>query len=183
MGLDITALRNIIEIDCVFDEDGEPINPVTREEIDYDLRVYVNPDFPGRADDITGKIYSAEEGTGFRAGSYSGYNAWRNELAKLAGYPSVEVDRYRTGNFQTRHDYGAFAAAEGPFWETINFSDCEGVIGAKVSAKLAADFAEWDDRARAHDAGTDWNGRFYELYTEWRKAYEMAAQNGAVWFH
>lgn len=49
MGLDVVAYKRIKKIDAVFDADGEPINPVTRESIDYDLRAYLNDDFPGRA--------------------------------------------------------------------------------------------------------------------------------------
>jgi hypothetical protein len=41
------------------------------------------------------------------------------------------------------------------------------------------DFAEWDDRARAHD-DQPW---FYDAFTAWRKAFEMAADGGAVDFH
>lgn len=50
MGLDITAYRKLTKIDAVFDADGEPIDPNTRESIDYDLHAYLNPDFPGRAE-------------------------------------------------------------------------------------------------------------------------------------
>lgn len=183
MGLDITAYRKLTKLDCVFDAGGEPIDKKTEEPMDYDFRAWVNPDFEGRADDIESKaFYSAADSFGFRAGSYSGYNGWREELSRLAGYPSVQVDRYGTGNIQERHDYGAFNADGGPFWEMINFSDCEGVIGATISAKLAKDFAEFDEKAKAFNSNgpEDW---FYGKYQEWRKAFEMAADGGAVQFH
>lgn len=184
MGLDISAYKNLTKVDCVFDVDGEPIDPTTREGIDYDFRAYVNPDFPGRSEGIEDSaVYVAEDSTGFRAGSYGGYNAWREELAKLAGYKAVPVDRYNTGNVQMRHDYGAFEATEGPFWETIMFSDCEGVIGSAVSAKLARDFADWAERAKEHGESLSQPNWFYEKYQEWREAYEMAADGGAVQFH
>lgn len=169
----------------MFDADGEPIDPSTRETLDYDLRVYANNDFPGRADGLEDRgVYSAEYSMGFRAGSYRGYNAWREELAKLAGYSAVPVDRYNTGKVEMRHDYGAWQAESGPFLELIEFSDCEGTIGSTVSAKLAKDFADWDERAKQHDdASQNWHGRFYSLYQQWRTAFEMAANGGAVDFH
>ena len=179
MGLDISAYKQLTKIDCVFDADGDPIHPQTHEALDYDLRAHINTDFPGRNGTIEDRaIYSASESFYFCAGGYGGYNAWRNELAKLAGYPARPYDRYKTGNFQQRHDQGAWEADSGPFWELINFSDCEGVIGPEVAAKLAKDFADHQAKADAHtDLG------FLESYNEWRKAVEMAAENGAVDFH
>lgn len=178
MGLDITAYRQLKKIDCVFDEDGEPIDPTTREPLEecY-LRAWVNPDFPGRADDIEDKgVYLSEDSFGFRAGSYGGYNHWRRTLAELAGYPAAPFTRF--GTTEMRHDAGAWAADSGPFWELINFSDCEGVIGATASAKLAADFAAHQDKADAHA-----DERFRAKYAEFRQAFEMAADGGAVEFH
>lgn len=184
MGLDITAHKKISKIDCVYDEDGEPIDPNTREYIDHDFTAWLNPDFKGRADDVENKTaYSAVESFHFRAGSYSGYNAWREELSKLAGYAAMPVDRYGTGNVQQRHDYTAFNAESGPFWEMIRFSDCEGVIGAAVSAKLAKDFADFDEKAKAHQCELGPSDWFYQKYQEWRKAFEMAADGGCVRFH
>lgn len=57
-------------------------------------------------------------------------------------------------------------------------SDCEGVIGPEVSAKLVKDFADFDERAK-----TRGGKYFYALYCDWRKAFEMAADGGAVSFH
>ena len=179
MGLDISAYSKLSQIECVFDAGGEPIHPQTHEPLDYDLLASVCTGFPGREGQIKdGAIYRAESSLGFRAGSYSGYNQWRNELAKLAGFPAKPVDRYSTGDIQQRHDQGAWDADAGPFWELINFSDCEGVIGAEVAAKLAKDFADHQEKADAH-AGK----YFQQSYNDWRKAFEMAANDGAVDFH
>jgi len=177
MGLDITAYRKIIKIDAVFDADGEPIDPSTREPIDYDMKAYRNDAFPGRADDIEDRaIYRAEDSFGFRAGSYGGYNHWRDALAKLAGYP---IGQYEEHNRKwDSHCVACWEGQEGPFCELIHFSDCEGVIGASVAAKLAKDFAEFQDAADKLD-----DQFFTASYTNWRKAFEMAADAGAVSFH
>ncbi|MDQ2139558.1 hypothetical protein RBI14_15440 [Alcaligenaceae bacterium B3P038] len=182
MGLDITAYRQLTKLDCVFDEDGEPIDASTKEPLDYDLRVYINPDFPGRADDLTPKaIYSATESIGFCAGGYGGYNAWRDSLAQLAGYPKGTYEQY--GQRHESYCQACWDGAQGPFAELINFSDCEGVIGTAVSAKLAADFAKFDDQAIQHSEMSNRPDWFYPLYREWRAAFEMAADGGAVNFH
>lgn len=179
MGLDITAHKQLSKIDCVFDASGNPIHPETREELDFAFQASVHNDFPGRSGSVEdGAFYNAGDSFGFRAGSYGGYNAWRNELAKLAGYPARPFDRFGTGNVQQRHDQGAWEAASGPFWELINFSDCEGVIGPEVSAKLAKDFADHQEKADQHESEY-----FRESYSDWRKAFEMASDNGAVDFH
>ncbi|MBU9468625.1 hypothetical protein LGM75_24725 [Burkholderia multivorans] len=178
MGLDATAYRQIKKIDCVFDEGGEPIDPNTREPIECDyLRAYINPDFPGRADDLEDRaIYSYEDADEAFSGGYGRYSMWREMLAKLAGYQPIFVDRFGTGRTELRHDEAAWRATSGPFWELICFSDCEGVIGAAVSAKLAQDFAQFDEQAKADES-------FYAIYSKWRAAFEMAAQNGCVQFH
>ncbi|WP_321789325.1 hypothetical protein [Burkholderia pyrrocinia] len=178
MGLDATAYRQIKKIDCVFDANGEPLDPVTRAPIEGDyVHVYLNPDFPGRADDLEDRaIYNYEDTDDAFSGGYGGYNAWREKLAKLAGYQPVPTDRFGTGRPELRHDEAAWTASGGPFWELICFSDCEGVIGAAVSAKLAQDFAQFDEQAKADEA-------FYVIYSQWRAAFVMAAQNGCVQFH
>lgn len=128
---------------------------------------YRNEAFPGRADEIedgtasdgpddpgTGTHYTYGATHWFCAGSYSGYNRWRSALDALRGVDSAA------------------------FEELIWFSDCEGTIGTAVSAKLAADFAAYQPKADAHP-----DDYFRRKYAEWRHAFEMAADGGAVSFH
>lgn len=180
MGLDINAFRRITKIDAVFDADGAPIDPTTSEPVDYSFQACINPDFTGHAEGIEDNaVYDAEETMHFRAGSYGGYSTWRNELAKIAGYPAGTYKQY--GQDYESHCVACWDGAQGPFAELINFSDCEGLIGAKVATKLAADFAEFDEKAKAHTGGV-WEDRFYPKYQEWRTAFEMASDGGAVQF-
>jgi hypothetical protein len=176
MGLDISYCRNLKKLDCVFNEDGCPIDPTTREELDYEMHVYLNPHFVGRSEPLESGYYTGEDREGFRAGSYGGYNAWREDLAKLAGYPALQEERY--GQVSLRHDAGAQDAGKGPFYELIYFSDCEGTIGPVVSAKLAKDFADFQEKANSF--GDDY---WRKKYGEWRLAFETASENGAVSFH
>lgn len=178
MGLDITAYKNISEIDCLFDADGEPVDKATGKPIKGEFfQPNVNHDFEGREVPVKDKaVYSYEDSFRFFAGSYSGYNQWREELAQLAGYPAKEAERF--GKQCSRHDTGAWLKGEGPAFELISFSDCEGVIGSEVAKKLAADFDALQEQANAHP--DEW---FREKFDVWRKAFEWASQNGAVSFH
>jgi hypothetical protein len=177
MGLDISAYRKITKIDAVFDAGGEPIDPTTREPVEYDMQAYKNDEFPGRADDIEDRaVYRAEDSLGFRAGAYSTFNRWRDELAKLAGYPIGQYEQY--GKMWDSHCVACWEGQVGPFSELINFSDCEGIIGSAVATKLAKDFADFQDAADKHE-----DQAFTLRYAEWRKAFEMAADAGAVRFH
>lgn len=110
--------------------------------------------------------YDYQTSIGFRAGSYSGYGAWRDWLAKVAGYESAK-------------SVWDNPPPEGPFVELINFADNEGVIGPIASAKLAMDFAAFREAAEKHSDGL-W---YFEAYCKWQEAFEMAADNGAVDFH
>lgn len=168
MGLDITAYRKLRKVE----------NP-TEADRDENFTVYANDSFPGRAAGLEDRaVYqTTEDAFGLRAGSYGGYSWWRDELAKLAGYPQGTYEQY--GKDWPSHCVACWNGATGPFSELINFSDCEGAIGPEVSAKLAKDFADFDARAKEFDPGRGW----YERYCDWRKAFEMAADDGAVQFH
>lgn len=182
MGLSASAYRQLTKVDALFDADGYAVNPTTRERYDENLtyRAFSNPDFPSR---IEGLEHHATYLHGGRIGgwnaSYGRYNAWRERLAKMAGYPAVPYERLEGFKDSTvvSHQVGASTRTEGPFLELCCFSDCEGTIGPVACAKLAKDFAEWDDRAKAF--GDD---GFYDHYSQWRELFEFAADGGAVNF-
>ena len=167
MGLDISFYSNIgAAVDpALLDEDGEFIDWKNEDE---HVRIYANDDFPERADGMTSGYYVGESNGGFRAGSYGGYNRWRSELC-VAALGCAPIDIWNGD------------VTEGPFYELINFSDCEGVIGPKTSAKLAKDFADWEDKIGAMvDGDVDY---FMEKFRDWKMAFEAAAGSGAVCFH
>jgi hypothetical protein len=174
MGLDITAYSNLQVAGDEAYEGGELI---------YDgnfVELYDNDAFPGRiAPQQGGQAYMYDDCVGFRAGSYGGYNAWRNDLAKLAGYKAQPYDPYDRNDVKVmRYDAGAWEATSGPFWELITFSDCEGTIGTDACKKLAKDFADF--QAAAEATSDEW---FLSRYNDWRAAFDLASNNGAVDFH
>lgn len=158
MGLDISYHRNIQRI-------GD--NDYENEDLDQFNLGENHKAFPKQADYLRRGLYRSEDCDGFGAGAYSSYNRWRDELAKMAGYKSAE-------DAWAEEDGGRDS---GPFWELINFSDCEGHIGPITSAKLAKDFAEHEGGASVR---SEW---FRTYYSQFRKAFEVAAQDGVVIFH
>lgn len=145
MGLDITAY---------------PADYNNRFLVSHSIIKWTEDNFPGRSEGLEGgAVYAFEESFGFRAGSYGGYNDWRDWLARMSGWESAKTT--------------------GPFYELIHFADNEGVIGPKVAAKLAKDFAEHADKAKQM-AQDDFD---LQRYQNWQRAFEMAADNGAVDFH
>lgn len=166
MGLDISYYEKLtLDADIKLDEDGEPIDTAAW---DTHTRIYTNPDFPERADKLVDGWYEGDCTGSFRAGSYGGYNNWRSQLcvAALGSAPNAIWEGHVT---------------DGPFYELVMFSDCEGTIGPKTSAKLAKDFAEWEEKIGSMVSGDE--EYFMEKFRDWKRAFEAAADTGAVCFH
>lgn len=174
MGLDITAGSKIVFMEATDDYELFDEKYYTDELARY-VSLYPEPNFPGREAplEFQGKklaIYRVDgDLMGFRAGSYSGYNAWREQLSLLANGMAPR-------QIWEQHDDPAIQAL--PFFPLICFSDCEGVIGSVAAQRLAADFAAFQQRAE-HQEDT-W---FIEKYREWRRACELASDNGFIEFH
>lgn len=170
MGLDVTAYRGLKrDENPKLDSDGWPEEP-SRVLLHTSSIAFAEENWPGRAEGIEAGVHEFADSYGFRAGSYGGYNRWRSDLARLSGFATIEEAWSSTIEF--------------PFRELINFADNEGIIGPVVSAKLAKDFAENEKKAEAFAATFGANGGWWLLkYREWRNAFEMAADNGAVDFH
>ena len=176
MGLVIESFDNIKKSDAEENEDGEYVDPILGTILDDVVFLWVNPDFSERAEEIETGPYTVGKSFSFSAGSYSSYNNWRNELAKLAGWPEGEYKQYGRG--WKSYAASVWNAKEGPFWELIYFSDCEGVIGFNVAAKLAKDFETFEDKAKNHP-----NERFRTIYENMHMAFALAANSGVVQFH
>lgn len=169
MGLDITTYSGLKRV--------EP-QPEFEDTPDGMTRIFINPDFTERADGLQGGYYTFDADDGFQAGSYGGYGDWREQLAEFAGYPAVEHKSAWNKSPRLLHAASCWCGAIGPFSELIHMADNEGTIGPITSAKLARDFA--DHQAKADEHHDLW---FRQKYAEWRAAFELAANGGAVSFH
>ena len=172
MGLDIGAFKNVRKAENQYlDEDGDPVEGNGR-------RVCINDNFPGRYSEFEDcSVVLYDDYGHFYSRSYGTYNRWRNDLAKLAGYPLTEYEGYM-GESRKGYAAGAWDCDSGPFWELINFSDCEGDIGPSICAKLAIDFANYQDKANATQ-----DEDFITSYNNIRAAFDYASGNGIVSFH
>ena len=109
---------------------------------------------------------------GFRAGSYSGYNEWRGVLCKaILGVSDRELwaDELK---YRGR-----------PFYELINFSDCEGVIGFIAARKLYRDFVEHEQEFADYIGGLEDGEYFMTKYQDWKQAFDLVKEDGVVVFH
>lgn len=182
MGLQIKAFERLTRLKVAFDEEDDPVDPKTGERLVYSLCVFVT--MPDRAEGLEDQgFYKAENSMRFSAGSYGGYNYWRDALARMVGYAPAPIEVIPADEVRFPYYHGAIAAGSGPFFELIHFSDCHGTIGPVVSVKLARDFAEWEERARQYEAAnSNLAGFFFSQYQLWNKAFQMAANGGAVDF-
>jgi hypothetical protein len=175
MGLDITAGSRIVFVEAyddpmVFEDKYYSFKP--GEVLPY-VSLYPNEDFPGREAplDFMGRKFACYrvngETMGFRAGSYGGYNDWREQLCQLVNHVTPRQI------WDNRDDPKVQAM---PFYPLIDFSDCEGVIGSIAAARLASDFESYQARAERQDE------YFVSKYREWRRACQLAADDGFIKF-
>lgn len=155
MGLDILAVSRIVK-----KEGGDIFIGSSESRCEYK---------PGE--------YSPGQGStsnSFRAGSYSGYNAWRANLCKLMHGIQPE---------EMWADPNRWSGAA--FQEVIDFSDCEGAIGARVSKKLYTDFKK--HRSQLYQKASelflkDNLDSFFYVYDEFTAAFKTSADRGLLIF-
>lgn len=108
----------------------------------------------------------------WRAGSYGGYNQFRDSLAQLVGH---RADDYWSGlNDPERKTW--------PFYELVNFADNEGVLGTDACRNLLEDFQNFQHHYYLAHTGSD-GGYDRERYDEWIRALKLGADDGLIAFH
>ena len=170
-GLDVTAYDKLVLLKSP---------PATESDVGGEANVVVlqRVEFPERFEGLKdGGVYRYGQSFDFRAGAYSGYGRWRNELAKLAGSPQTPFKSF-DGKIELRYDATVWDRKAGPFWELIDFSDAEGVIGPVVCKRVYQDFLRFADAASRHP-----DPDFRASYEDWKKAFAMCADGGAIVFH
>jgi hypothetical protein len=152
MVLDISAYGGLEELPApILDESGDTD---ANKCFYHPLLIKVTEErFPGRTRGLkAAKAYSWKTEFSFSAGSYSGYNFWRDCLDELRG-DTTDFD------------------------ELIHFSDCEGVIGPVVAKKLYEDFEFHEERSFLSQESF-----FISRYQDFMKAFKIASNKGAVEF-
>jgi hypothetical protein len=182
MGLDISAYR-------VSGYLGTESN-----DSDDNFCVYGATGFEDRADNMEGCYKEGEYMFGFRAGSYGGYNWWRDVLSQ-ATEQILNSERY-ADTVRKR----AKGVPGDSFMKLIWFSDCEGFIGTETSTELYEDFNRFEKSItreltiqKYHEGGNP-NFEFIvdggdidiflTTYRNFMKAFKIASEvGGIVLFH
>ena len=158
MGLDIVAFKGLTKTDA--------------EE-----NIHVSHDAFGYNNDLETGWYDSEDSFHFRAGSYSSYNGWRRALCE-AFNGMTDIEFWKDSD----------SLLDAPFYELINFSDCEGQIGPKVSEKLYQEFENPENEKKFEEYCEKKFGNepgivkeFYMAnWQDFKKAFEAARHNGLV---
>jgi len=112
----------------------------------------------------------------FRAGTYGGYSQFRNLVSlSIHGCSSEYI-------WDNEEEY-----ISTPFIEIINFTDCEGYLGASVAEKLYSDFRVYASRfakyVYANIEDVDDRNDMIIIYDNWIKALKVAKDNGIIIFN
>lgn len=156
MSVCLVACQGLKKFEGVVDDDFQ------NEHFDKDaVEVEGNTKWPYFGDGLeVGSTYMYEADAWFGFGKERELNANLIKLADFVGY------NWRMPG----------ADDPGPFRELFRWGG-RGTIGPVASAKLVADFTEWDARARALN-----DQDFYDFYQTMRGMFEFAMNDGCV-FH
>lgn len=184
MGLDISAYSKLEEVEVPdFNTNSQESE---WEDSMWDLgniQIRSNYHFPEHTMGVDDGWYEPSgEYYSFRAGSYTGYNNWRDILTYGIGYGD-KTDVVWEGDLK------------GPFTELLNFTDSDGIIGPTYSKKLYDDFVNY--KSEIMDTLTkvvmgfstdikldvDHYDYFFRVYDDFTKAFKLASDNGVVVFH
>lgn len=179
MGLDITSYSHLQYLGhhlLDHEDDSDTVcggRPDETGDLQH-IEAYAYPDFPHALMGLPGvrkvefsanstflsagcfQITPATETVGFRAGSYSGYGLWRDDL---------------------REQFNPDRRPEGPFYELIWFADNEGTLAETAARSLLGDFRRYEGQyLTAKPRGAD-------LWQQWTHACALAADGGLIDFH
>ena len=157
MGIYVRAYRQLTPGEAELRDGVDPVDPVTKAYIgDTCMVAFVNPFFPQYADQLQHQgVYNFAEKVHVIHTAYTHYSEWLQELTKM-----VKESSGRPGSFEEL---------------IVQANSASGLIGPVTSAKLAEDFNYHDPLARAVSYPD-----FYLIYTNFRRGFEAASDNGAV---
>jgi hypothetical protein len=183
MGLDIYAVSHLKYVRPFSHEEREKLDEKLfaqgKDFCDLYVHVYENEHYPAQLEGMKLGLYELtdrSETYGFRAGAYSTYDWWREQLYTFV-FPGPR-DIY---DFWA--DPESFAGQ--PFVEVLNFTDCDGRIGTRVAKKVAGDFASHEAKVASwvQTLEKDEAELFSENYHSFTKAFHLASQDGLLEFH
>ncbi len=170
MGLDISVYSSWTPYDGEV-KDWDHAEEIMMTGIDL-THVYNMEGFASRAKGMPEWVV-AKFVDSFRAGSYGGYNRFRDTLCRaLHGFGAKALWAMVDEELETH-----------AMWQILHFSDCEGVLGTEVCRTLHAELEEHWDKVTAYFAQLD-DGDYYQgLLGTWRDAFKAASAEGFIGFH
>ena len=141
MGLDITAMSELEVVDL-----PEGMEKWSNEYYEWEEELGKGSLYSLGNDDYfttqleglpkSGLVSATGDKFYFRAGSYSGYGEWRNDLALASMGIGAETVWKKADDGEKNL----------PFSELINFSDADGIIGPMASQRLYQDFVKYEKK-------------------------------------
>ncbi len=174
MGLDICVYQNLTPMDPEeynLDSGGLPISRKDGEPLGDFILPFSAPCFDARCLDLEHSLYFYDGCAHERIGGYGYYGRWRFVLSEFSEWLMETAPTLRAP----------------PFFELINFSDCEGFLGTEVCRRLASHFEKYDEKVDEFFAQLDEKSREYEdtfggIWETMGRLFEMAKERGAIQF-
>lgn len=174
MGLTITAYKNITVLP---EEDANMFTEMGLSYIEVEVDTFAKRDLLHDYLDRRYKgvinISTSEEGERFYMGTYSSFNNFKNSICEVLF--GVNIDDFRGIDYE--HE---------PLYHFINFSDCEGCIGASMSGEIYRSLIEnrkkymkWATKQVYHES----NGSPEDVYEDLIKAFNISKEQGIVIFN
>ena len=165
MGLDITAYQKVNKSEEWFQKSG------IEDFHESHLFKHEHPQMDRSPNMESGSYYVGGESYRFCAGSYSGYNKFREALSVgILGSTPQEV-------WNNPEKYQGL-----PFVELIDYSDCEGFFDSEFSKKLFKDFESNEEKFKAYCESLGVNF-YFQRYLDFKRGFELASDGGVLVFH
>lgn len=133
-------------------------------------------EYGDRMDGVNEGTYETKKASSFRVSTFGDYNLFRNMLAMVGMGAQDQEVWSNPREFRGR-----------PFWEQVDFSDCEGNIGPETSAKLARDYEEQREAFKIfleNRVGGEEALYYLGIYESFALSFKLAAEgHGLVSFH
>ena len=164
MGLDTRVYDNVKIADFIKIED----------EDDYDFITYVaSPswDFKIKNLEKDRKYNGDRVSLDDIAYSYGTHNRFREHLIKM-------MRRNDLVDYKGEIAWDALVKENRlPFYDFINFSDCEGVLDWEINEKIYKDFNDWHNEAKEYFEQDSWA---YRNYKSWLSSFDNGRKVGSV---
>lgn len=199
MGLDITAYKGVKKLgEPIFDAYGDEIGVrsgkaklddgrevetfIDISDVDF-TKPYSNRYFPTHIGDLDDSaVYSYDDAISPFSCGYGGYAYFKDELARIAGYPSGS--HLGLSNFNDRpymatviYNYEIEKKERGLLSDLLYFADNEGSICNSYCQKILADLKVIEHRKK------ELSERHQELFDNLLEIFSFASDDGFVDFH